>query len=63
MITATNTNPVYNVEYEDGSEVVWIDRKNLLNDKITKNFVIVPAWGDYNATVEAAKVIFRLSWN
>jgi len=54
----TNLHPVTKVEHEEESEVIWIDR---LDAK--KECVYIPAWGDANALVRAAKVLARISWN
>lgn len=62
MVTATNLNRVVKVEHEDNSEVVWIDRESL-DGKVRSNCAPVAPWGDADAMVRAAKVMFRLAWN
>ena len=60
MFTATSDRIVKNVEHEESSEVIWVDREILVNGKITANCIPVAPWGDAEALVVAAKKIFRL---
>lgn len=52
-----------NVEHEENSTVIWIDRESLTDGTPRANFVTIAPWGDADALVRAAKVIFRLAWN
>lgn len=60
MYTATIDQIVKNVEHEESSEVIWVDREILVNGKTTANCIPVAPWGDADALVVAAKKIFRL---
>ena len=62
MYTNTSDFIVTNVEHEFASDVVWIDREALSDGMPKFNFVVVPAWGDADELVSAAKKIFRLTW-
>ena len=62
MFTATKDFAVINVEHETASEVIWIDREAMTDGKVTANCVPVPAWGDADTLVSAAKKIFRLTF-
>lgn len=63
MLTATNLNPVINIEHENDSDVIWIDHQSLIDGKVRANCAPVAPWGDADAMVRAAKVMFRLAWN
>ena len=60
MFTATSDRIVRNVEHEEGSKVIWVDREILANGKTTANCIPVAPWCDADALVVAAKKIFRL---
>ena len=62
MFTSTSDSIIRNVEHEEGSDVIWVDREIMANGKVTANCIPVAPWSDADALVSAAKKIFRLAW-
>lgn len=60
MFTDTRTEKIVNIEHEDGSDVIWIDRLTFATGKTRAYCVPVAPWGDAKQMVIAAKKIARL---